>query len=167
MSHVSNKVEWCIKKAQKEKEQTGRHRGLLQKGPDQKLAREHLAKAEENLKVAYYLKEGGHSGWSASAFFYCLYHCLLAIAAKFGYESGNQECTIALIEMLQEQGKIYLDSKFTDALNSSKQEEVHLSIIKKREEFQYGIEKEMETADFKSLEAIAKEMIEQTKKIIQ
>ena len=105
MSHASNKVEWCIRKAERETAETGKHRGLILKEPDLKLAQKHLQKAEDNLQVAYKMREGGHSSWSGSAFFYCLYHCCLAIAAKFGYESGNQECTIALIEMLREQGK--------------------------------------------------------------
>ena len=166
MSHASNKVEWCIKKAEKEKETVGRHRGLITIEPNGELAQEHLQKAEDNLRVAYAMQKGGHSGWSTSAFFYCGYHCCLAIAAKFGYESRNQECTVALMEMLLEQGKINIDQNIIDALNSSKQEEVPFSLIKKREELQYGIEKEINTTDFEVLEKIAIKLLEQTKKII-
>ncbi len=166
MSHASNKVDWCLKKAEKEKIETGKHRGLIYKEPNIILAQEHLQKAEDNLQTAYTMREAGHSAWSASAFFYCLYHCCLAIAAKFGYESGNQECTIALLKMLSEQEKIELDSTFLDALDNNKQDEIAFSVIKKREEFQYGVKKEMDIEDFVKMESLAKEMLELTKMII-
>ncbi len=166
MSHASNKVEWCLKKAEKEKESTGRHRGLLKIEPNLKLAKEHLQKAEYNLQAAYSMRKAGHSSWSASAFFYCSYHCCLAIAAKFGYESGNQECTLALMDFLLEQGKIEMDQALLDALNSSKQEDVPFSLIKKREEFQYGVEKQINTADFEILEGMARKILEETKRIL-
>lgn len=166
MSRASNKVDWCVKKAQKEKTAFGRHRGLMYIDPNRELAEEYLQKAEYNLQVAYALQKGGHSGWSTSAFFYCGYHCCLEIAAKLGYESRNQECTIALMDMLLEQGKINIDKTLLESLDGSKQDEMPLSLIKKREEFQYGIEKEINTADFEVLKKMAIKILEETKKII-
>ena len=105
MPHASNKVEWCLRKAKKELGELGLHRGLIKINGGIELAEKHILKAEHNLKGAIYFKKGGFSDWSASAFFYCIYHCFLAILTRFGYESRNQECTIATIEMLKEAKK--------------------------------------------------------------
>ena len=59
MSHAKNKVEWCITKAKKELQAGKKHRGLVKVDANLKRAREHLAKAEHNLKVTLYLQRGG------------------------------------------------------------------------------------------------------------
>src|SRR3989344_5692111 len=139
MSQASNKVKWCLNKAEKELKEKGFHRGLIKVEKDTKLAEKHISKAEHNLLAAVYFDKGGFSDWSASAFFYCIYHCFLAILRKFGYESRNQECTIAVIEMLKEEGKINIDEKFINTLKITKAEEIHeSSIIKLMEDFQYN-----------------------------
>ena len=71
-------------------------------------AKNHLKKAEHNFKAVLSFEKTGFSDWSVSAVFYTIYHCFLAIIRKFGYESRNQECTIALVEHLKEQNKIKL-----------------------------------------------------------
>lgn len=87
---------------------------------------------------------------------------------KFGYESRNQECTIAVIEMLNEAGEIDIDYKFINALKITKVEEVHeSSIIKAREDFQYGVEVEFrEREEFNRMREFCKEIIDKTKDII-
>jgi len=143
MSQASRKVEWCLKKAKRELEESDLHRGVVKVESNIKLAEKHIIKAEHNLKAALYFEKGGFSDWSVSAFFYTIYHCFLAISNFFGYESRNQECTIALIETLKEEGKIEMDNKFIDTLKITKAEKMHEgSIIKIRENFQYGIELE-------------------------
>ena len=119
MSQASRKVKWCLKKADREVEECKKsgkrpkHRGLLRVKPDISEAKEHIEKAEHNLKASEYLKEE-FSDVSTSTIFYSMYHCFLAIAAKFGYESGNQTCTIVLMEYLNEENKIEINSKFID-----------------------------------------------------
>lgn len=106
MSQASKSVEWCLKKASKEIEECKKlgkrlkHGGLLKVTPNIDEARKHLAKAEHNLQGITRFKEIGFSDWSISAGFYGVYHCFLAIAAKCGYESGNQTCTISLMEYI-------------------------------------------------------------------
>ena len=70
MGHLENKLEWCIKKGEEGK----KHRGL----------------------TMIYLIKGNFPDWAVSASFYSMYHCLLAILVKHGYESRNQECTSPL-----------------------------------------------------------------------
>ncbi len=168
MSHASNKVKWCLNKAKREIEEIGAHRGLIKAEEDKNLVEKHIIKAEHNLNAALYFDKGGFSDWSASAFFYCIYHCFLAISRKFGYESRNQECTLALIEVLKEEGKLDIDDKFIDTLKITKAEEMHeSSIIKIREDFQYGVKIEFEKKEeFDMLAEMCKEMIEKTREII-
>ena len=168
MAHTQNKVEWCLKKAQKELENDELHRGLVKNIPSPEIARKHLKKAEHNLDAAHFFHKNGYSDWSASAFFYCAYHNFLAILRKYGYESRNQECTLAVIEMFREEGHLKIDQKFIDMLNSAKRSEIDHSIIKIREEFQYGTEREYkDEKEFLTLVDICKKLIEETRKIIE
>ena len=167
MSHASKKVQWCLSKAIKEIAETGMHRGLLKDNVDKELAGKHLSKAEHNLKASLYFEKGGYSDWSASAFFYCFYHCFLAILNKHGYSSRNQECTLAVIELLQEEGTIHIDKKFIDALNMTKTKEVKHSIISIREEFQYGVALEFsQKKEFAELFTLCKELMDITQNIV-
>lgn len=167
MSQVSKKLQWCLNKAQRELEETGLHRGLVKSEPNLLLAEKHLLKAEHNLDAAIYFEKGGFSDWSMSAFFYCQYHCLLAILLKYGYESRNQECTLAAIETLIEEEKIKLNSKFIDRLKITKVKEIDHSVIKMREDFQYGVELNFNRQEeFIELIQECKELMESTKNII-
>ncbi|MBL7160613.1 MAG: hypothetical protein ISS93_02040 [Candidatus Aenigmarchaeota archaeon] len=168
MSQASNKVKWCLNKAEKELEQSDLHRGLVKTEENMGLSERHIVKAEHNLKAATDFDKIGYSDWSASAFFYTIYHCFLSILSKFGYESRNQECTIAAIEMLKEEGKIDIDDKFINSLKITKIEEMHeSSIIKAREDFQYGVELEFkEREQFNRMSQMCKEIIQVTNDII-
>lgn len=125
MSQASKHVKWCLNKAEKEIEECKKlgkrlkHKGLLKIDPDIDKAKKHIEKAEHNLKAISRFKEIDFSDWSIAAGFYSIYHCFLAIAVKFGYESQNQTCTIALTEWLKEEGKIDIDAKFIDTLRNS------------------------------------------------
>lgn len=167
MSQAFKRVQWCINKAKKELEESGIHRGLVKRELDAVLAERHISKAEHNLRAALYFDQGEYSDWSASAFFYCLYHCFLAILWKHGYESRNQECTLAAIDMLREEGKINIESRFVDALKITKTAEVDHSVIKLREDFQYGVEVKFHgKKEFESLRTMCKEMIDKTREIV-
>ena len=167
MSHAKNKVEWCLRKAEKELEDGKKHRGLLKKEIDEEEAIKHLRKAEHNLSAVEYFNKGGFSDWSMSAIFYCIYQCFLAIASKFGYESRNQECTIFLIKWLKEQGKIEIYNRFIDALETQNEEERHeTSIIEKREFYTYGTTIETEKEEIQRNIKLCKDCLDQTRSII-
>lgn len=168
MSQASNKVKWCLNKAKRELEESDLHRGLVKVDENVELAKKHITKAKHNLKAALYFEKGGFLDWSASAFFYYIYHCFLAILRKFGFESRNQECTVAVIEMLKEEGKIDIDEKFIDTLKIEKSEERHESnIIKLRENFQYSTDLDFEEKEeFNNLVELCKEAINKTRAII-
>ena len=67
MSHAKNKMNWCLNKAKKE---GTKHRGLVKIDLDLEKAKEHLIKAEHNLKVTLYLNRGGYTDWCSSSLFY-------------------------------------------------------------------------------------------------
>lgn len=174
MSQASKHVKWCINKAKKEIEEAERlgkrikHRGLLNVEPSVDNARKHIAKAEHNLTAINKFKEIGFSDWSMAAGFYSIYHCFLAIAAKFGYESRNQTCTIALIEWLKEENKIDVDAKFIETLKEADIEELQEGkIIEMREDYTYGIEISVkEEVRIKNLTDTCVEIIDITKSIV-
>ena len=107
MSRASKHLDWCLNKAKREIEECKnqgkriKHRGLLKINPDLERAKEHIEKAEHELEVTEYLKKGKFLDAGVSTVFYSMYHCFLAVAAKFGYESSNQTCTISLMRFLK------------------------------------------------------------------
>lgn len=174
MSQSSKHIEWCLNKAKKEIEECKKlgkrlkHRGLLKSNPNLEEAKKHLAKAEHNLSGITKFKDIGFSDWSMSAGFYCIYHCFLAIAAKFGYESANQTCTISLIRFLKENNKIQLDEKFIELLEYEGIEDIkENSVIDLREDYTYGVQISVkDETKLNNLKKICKELIDITKQII-
>ncbi len=169
MSHAKNKVEWCLKKAERELKESGKHRGLVKIKPDLRKAEEYIDKAEHYLKATEYLKEGNFSDISASTVFYSMYHCLLAIASKFGYESGNQECTFALIYSLIEDGQIDFEKELLNRIASLEVKEVtsEKTSTEIREKYQYGTELSIRDDLYMEILELAKEVISKTKFILK
>lgn len=170
MSQASKHVMWCLKKAEKEIEECTKegkrpkHRGLLKIKPSVDGAKEHIKKAEHNLGAALNFVKSGFSDWSASAFFYAMYHCFLAIATKLGYESANQTCTIALIEYLKEEGKITIDQEFIDMFKYKEEKEE--SIIELREDYTYSAKISMNKEKINNLTEKCRNLIDITRNII-
>ncbi|MDP2907317.1 MAG: HEPN domain-containing protein [Nanoarchaeota archaeon] len=77
--------------------------------PNIKRAVEHIEKAKHNLLAADYNIKGGFSDWAVSQCYYAMYHGLLAILYKYGYESKNHECTINTVEYLIETKNVNLN----------------------------------------------------------
>lgn len=125
MSQAAKHVKWCLNKAMKEIEEFKKqgkrlkHRGLLKIKPNIDEAAKHIEKAEHNFSAISRFKEIGFSDWSIAAGFYCMYHCFLAIAVKFGYASRNQTCTVAVMELLKEEGSINIDTRFIEMLKEA------------------------------------------------
>ncbi len=169
MSQAKKKVEWCLRKAKKELEEGKEHRGLIEVKPNLEKAKEHIKKAEHYLKATTYLKEGNFSDISASTIFYSMYHCLLAISVKFGYETRNQECTFALIHSLIEDKKIELEReliyKIADLDVDKSDDKTSIEI---REQYQYGTSLSIKDENiYKELVELSKEVLSKTKEIIE
>lgn len=173
-SQASKHIDWCLKKAEKEIKESEkqkkkvRHRGLLKIEPNMKLAVGHLEKARHNLEVLRLLRENKSSDWSIAAGFYSLYHCFLTIAVKYGYESRNQTCTIALIESLQEEGKISINKEIIDFMKYEEEENTREdSLIDLREDYTYGIDLEVRNEEqLNKIEKLCVEFIDVVKDIV-
>jgi len=165
MSHNTNKVEWCLKKGEKE---GTKHRGLVKIKRNEKIIKAHIKKAEHNLNAIIDFKKSGYSDWSASAAFYSIYHCFLAIINKFGYESRNQECTFALIYTLIEDGKIDLDKELIEEIHSlDVEEKQEMSATELREIEQYGVSLSIENKTYERILELAKKILDKTKEILE
>ena len=95
-----------------------------------------------------------------------MYHCFLAILVKFGYESRNQTCTVALVEALKEDGKVDIDERFIKMLQEDLEEGQEFKVIELREEYTYGFKVAAQEVDIKKLTEACKELIDKTKGII-
>ena len=165
MSHAKNKVKWCLQKAQKELEKGDKHRGLVEVTPNLEKAKEHLAKADHNLKTTLYLKKGGYSDWCSSTLFYIIHHCFLAILVKQGYETRNQECTFALIESLIEDKLITITQEELEKIGSLNIEDAHATptVVDIREEYQYATKLSLEDQTYTEMFQLTQEILEKTK----
>ena len=168
MSQSKNKVKWCLKKAEDELKEGGKHRGLVKAKSDLNKARKHLLKAEHFLRATMYLKKGNFSDISASTLFYSMYHCLLAIAAKFGYESRNQECTFALVYSLIEDKKIDFNVNLLNKISFlNPNESSGRTSIEIREQYQYETDLSIKNDElYEELFELAQKVIDETKGII-
>lgn len=166
MGHAENKLKWCINKAKSEGE---KHKGIKVIEPDSVRASRHIAKAEHNFKVMLYLVKGGMLDWAVNASFYSMYHCCLAILAKFGYESRNQDCTFAAIETLINDKKISLPIEKLRRISSPDRQETVDSeeIIELREDAQYGTETVFDIKQVQTLRDETMDFIETTQKILE
>jgi len=142
MTKIDNVFHWCLKQGEK----GDKHKGLRKISPDLKESQAHLQKAEANLGTMQYLYDGGKTDWVASAAFYSMYHILLALIYKVGYESRNQECTINATEFFMKEGMINLEQEYIDMIRMAQEQENKLDIKTLREEYQYGTETVMEDA---------------------
>ncbi|MEW5694205.1 MAG: HEPN domain-containing protein [Candidatus Hydrogenedentota bacterium] len=163
MDIIERKFKWCLEKGRK----GGRkHRGLRKIRPDNNEASNHIQKALHNLEAVEYNIKGGFGDWAVSAAFYAMYHSLLAILYKSGYDSKNQECTINAIEFLIKTGKIKFDPKFiamirrTDVLMGSDAKAL-------REEFQYGTEIEVDYEILKNIKNNANDFVEASRIVFE
>lgn len=99
----------------------------------------HIIKAKHYLKAMSYNIMGGFSDVAVSNAFYAMYHSLLALLLKLGYEAKNQECAINAVQYFIENKKIKLDIKYIDIIRRTSENKPK-DAKTLREEFQYGIE---------------------------
>jgi len=144
-----NKLGWCLSKEER----------LKKIPPNAKLSKEHVEKAKHNLLAADYNIKGGFSDWAVSQAYYAMYHSLLAVLYKYGYESRNHECTITAVEFLIKSRKINLG--ISDIAFIRTTEQMKMKDAKSlREEFQYGTKTDINKEILDNLVKKAKEIVE-------
>src|SRR3989344_3987357 len=149
MSVYKQKLDWCLAKETRMKKIISNN----------KLSQDHINKAKHNLRAADYNIKGGFSDWGVSQSYYSMYHALLAVLFKLGYESKNHECTINAVEYLIEERKINVDLKDIAFIRTTEQM-TSKDAKSLREEFQYGTETTVH-------EKLLKELLENAKRIVE
>jgi len=127
MSSGKDRLSWCLASAKRMREIK----------PNDNLSKEHIEKAKHNLKAADYNVQGHFDDWAVSQSYYAMYHSLLAILFKKGFESKNHECTISTVELLIETKEINLSMEDISFIRTTEQMTTK-DAKSLREEFQYG-----------------------------
>jgi len=160
-----------LKKCFKEGESGGeRHQGLKKIEMNRELISKHLEKAAHNLQAVLDFKNAGYSDWSASASFYALYHCLLALIIKHGYQSRNQSCTFAFIENLINQRKVLLELRdIKEIFDKDVTEDLAHSekILDIREAMQYSFKTSLNEEEFNRLLTQTKTLFDKLKREVE
>ncbi|MBU0614527.1 MAG: HEPN domain-containing protein [Nanoarchaeota archaeon] len=158
--YIQEKLSKCFKEGEKGGE---RHKGLRNVEKSEQRVKGHMDKSKHNLKAMISFQKTGFSDWSASASFYCLYHCLLAILAKQGIESRNQSCTFAFVERLIDEGKVSLTKdELSSIFDRDVTEDIEHSnkILDIRENMQYSIKTSLEQEQFIELKENTKRLFD-------
>ena len=127
MSSGKDRLSWCLASAKR----------MRKIKPNDNLSKEHIEKAKHNLKAADYNVQGHFDDWAVSQSYYAMYHALLAILFKKGFESKNHECTISTVEFLIETKEINLSMEDISFIRTTEQMTTK-DAKSLREEFQYG-----------------------------
>ncbi|MEK9206851.1 MAG: hypothetical protein AAB922_00060 [Patescibacteria group bacterium] len=163
---IKNKLENCIKEGEKGE----RHNGLRKIEPSTELINGHIKKAIHNFNAIDLFSKLNYSDWSASAAFYCLYHGLLALIAKKGFESRNQSCTFALIGQMIEDKEISITKEELkeiydkDVTENIEQSNKFMDI---RENMQYSIKTALKKQEFKLLKERTKILFDKLRKEVE
>lgn len=162
MSRIDNALKWCLCKGE---EGGHKHKGLRKINKDSIEAQNQIKKAKSDLETMEYLFKGNKTDWVASTAFYAMYHSLLAILYRMGYESRNQECTIIAVESFMKDGLISLEQEFIDIIRSM--QENAEDAISTREEMQYGSKTSMEKKRCEMLMNQAKRFVERISEVLE
>ncbi len=131
MPQIDEHLKWCLKDP----------RRLIKTKPNITLAREHIKKSEYNYGVVQSLEKLKKYDWALNVGFYSIYHCFLALLAKYGYESRNQTCTITVLLALINEKKLDLNKDLVtqfDTLDAEKSI-TNPTVRESRETSTYGV----------------------------
>ena len=148
MQNTKSKLDWCIRKE------------LMKKiSPNDKISKEHIEKAKHNLRAADYCLKGKFDDWVVSQCYYAMYHSLLAILFKKGYESKNHDCTINAVDFLIETNQITFNKEDLTYIRTAEQM-TSKDAKSLREEFQYGTKTKVN-------EVLLNDMLKKSKEIVE
>lgn len=159
MSQIDEHLKWCLKDPKR----------LIKTKPDLELAKKHLKKSEYNYGVVQTLERFKIYDWALNVGFYAIYHCFLAILAKYGYASRNQACTVTALLRLIEEKKVNLDKDLVaqfDMLDLEK-DITNPTIRQSREISTYGVETSIDLQQLKRIKELVLAVQRETIKILQ
>jgi uncharacterized protein (UPF0332 family) len=158
MPQVDEHLKWCLKDP----------RRLVKTRPDLELAKKHLEKSVYNHGVVQALERLKVYDWALNVSFYAIYHCFLAILAKYGYDSRNQACTISVLLTLIDEKKLEMDNDLIaqfDVLDAEK-DITNPTIRESRELSTYGVETSVDLQQVKRIKGLILEVQRETIRIL-
>ena len=158
MPQIDNHLKWCLKDA----------RRLVKVKPDSDLAQKHVTKSEYNYGVLQTLERLKIYDWALNVGFYAIYHCFLALLAKYGYQSRNQACTITVLLTLINEKKLDLDNDLVTQFDTLDVEENLASptIRMEREVSTYGVETSIDLEQLKKIKGLILKVQRETIRIL-
>ena len=143
MPQIDKHLEWCLKDS----------RRLLKTKPDLDLAQKHVKKSEYNYGIVQTLEKLKIYDWALNIGFYSIYHCFLALLAKYGYESRNQACTITVLLSLIDEKKLDLDKDLITQFDTLDVEKniTNPTVRESRESSTYGVETSVDLQQLKRI----------------
>jgi len=159
MPQIDNNLKWCLKDS----------RRLVKEKPDLDLAQKHVKKSEYNYGVLQTLERLEIYDWALNVGFYAIYHCFLAILAKYGYASKNQSCTITVLLKLIEDKKLNLDKDLVYQFDTLDVEEslTNPTARHEREISTYGVETSIDLGQLKKIKELVLKVQRETIRILR
>ena len=158
MPKISEHLTWCLKDPKR----------LIKSKPDFGLAQQHLNKSEYDYEVVQTLERLKVYDWAFNVGFYAIYHCFLAILAKYGYESRNQACTITILLTLINDKKLDLDKDLVTRFDTLDVEKSIASptVRERREISTYGVETSIDLQQLKKIKELILKVQRETIRIL-
>ena len=164
---MKKEVRDCFVLAARDEKKGKKHKGLLIGKPDNKAAKDYIAKAKVNLQLCDFYKEKGFDYKIPEEWFYTLYYCALAILSKFGIESRSQKCTAFFLRYAKDNGLVEYEDEFIDRIMvySAKEEK---SDLDERETARYSssIASEEVESKYEYMINICKKAISQAEEMV-
>lgn len=145
-------------KVKKSFEECQRKKLLLSIKPDEEKINGHIEKAKHYLRAVDHNIKDFQDVAVANAF-YAMYHALLALLHKHGYEARAQECAINAMQYLIAKKDIDLDVKYINIIRLTDRSK-GTDAKKLREELQYGIKTSVQEDVLQTLKENSIEFVE-------
>ena len=158
MPQIDEHLKWCLKDP----------RRLIKTKADLDLAQKHVKKSEYNYGVVQSLERLKIYDWAFNIGFYAIYHCFLAILAKYGYESRNQACTITVLLTLINEKKLDLDKDLVTQFDTLDVEKsiTNPTVRERRELSTYGVETSIDLQQLKKIKELILKVQRETIRIL-
>ena len=162
MPQINEHLKWCLKDPKR----------LIKTKPDLDLAQKHIKKSEYNYGVVQILEKLKLYEWAFNVGFYAIYHCFLAILAKYGYQSRNQACTITILLTLINDKKLNMDKDRVTQFDTLDVEKDIASpttpktIRANREVSTYGVETSIDLQQLKNIKELILKVQRETIRIL-
>ena len=146
MPQIDEHLKWCLKDPKR----------LTKTKPDLDVAQKHVKKSEYNYGILQTLERLKIYDWAFNVGFYAIYHCFLAILAKYGYESRNQACTTTILLTLINEKKLDLDKEWVTQFDTLEVEKniTNPTVRERREISTYGVETSIDLQQLKKIKEL-------------